>query len=85
VHETCCIPLSNLRFDGRIFVVRTVNKLSQAKCLLVLKQSLDLDSVDQGWHGVIARQVPTHKLYALLANLKSWYGRSLVLLYLWGF
>jgi hypothetical protein len=26
--------------------------------------------VDQGWHGVITRQVPTHKLHALLANLK---------------
>jgi hypothetical protein len=33
-------------FDGRIFVVRTVNKLPQAKHLLVLEQSLDLASVD---------------------------------------
>jgi hypothetical protein len=57
-------------FDGRIFVVRTVNKLPQAKCLLVLEQSLDLDSVDHGLHGVITRQVPAHKLHALLANLK---------------
>jgi hypothetical protein len=57
-------------FDGRIFVARTVNKLPQAKCLLVLEQSLDLVSVDQGLHGVITRQVPAHKLHALLANLK---------------
>jgi hypothetical protein len=35
-------------FDGQIFVVRTVNKLHQAKCLLALEQSLDLASVDQG-------------------------------------
>jgi hypothetical protein len=45
-------------FDGRIFVVRTVNKLPQAKCLLVLDQSLDLASVDQELHAVITRQVP---------------------------
>jgi hypothetical protein len=57
-------------FDGRIFVVRTVNKLPQDKCLLVLEQSLDLASVDQGLHGVITRQVPTHKLHALLAKSK---------------
>jgi hypothetical protein len=57
-------------FDGRTFVTRTVNKFPQAKRLLVLEQSLDLASVDQGWHGVITRQVPTHKLHALLANLK---------------
>jgi hypothetical protein len=44
-------------FDGRIFVVRTLNKL-------------DLASVDQGLFDVITRQVPTHKLHALLANLK---------------
>jgi hypothetical protein len=49
-------------FDGRIFVVRTVNKLPQAKCLLILEQSLDLASVDQGLHGVITRQVPAHNL-----------------------
>jgi hypothetical protein len=57
-------------FDGRIFIVRTVNKLPQDKCLLILEQSLDLASVDQGLHNVIARQVPVHKLHALLANLK---------------
>jgi hypothetical protein len=57
-------------FDGRIFIVRTVNKLPQAKRLLVLEQSLDLASVDQGLHDVITRQVPAHKLHALLANLK---------------
>jgi hypothetical protein len=57
-------------FDGRIFVVRTVNKLPQAKHLLVLEQSLDLASVDQGLLGVITRQVPAHKLHAHLANLK---------------
>jgi hypothetical protein len=57
-------------FDGRIFVVRVVNKLPQAKRLLILKQSLDLASVDQGLQDVITRQVPAHKLHALLANLK---------------
>jgi hypothetical protein len=56
--------------DGRIFVVRTINKLPQAKHLLVLEQSLDLASVDQELHDVITRQVPAHKLHALLANLK---------------
>jgi hypothetical protein len=57
-------------FYSRNFVVRTVNKLPQAKRLLVLEQSIDLASVDQGLHGVITRQVPVHKLHALLANLK---------------
>jgi hypothetical protein len=57
-------------FDGRIFVVRTVNKLPQAKHLLVLEQSLDLASVDQGLQYATTRQVPTHKILALLANLK---------------
>jgi hypothetical protein len=57
-------------FDGRIFVVRTVNKLPQAKRLLVLEQSLDMASVDQGLLGVITRQIHAHKLHALLANLK---------------
>jgi hypothetical protein len=57
-------------FDGRIFVVRSINKLLQAKRLLVLEQSLDLASVVQELHDVIARQVPTHKLHALLAILK---------------
>jgi hypothetical protein len=56
-------------FDGRIFVVRTVNKLPQAKCLLVLEQSLDLASADQGLQDVITQQVPAHKLHALLASL----------------
>jgi hypothetical protein len=45
-------------FDSWIFVVRTVNKLPQAKRLLVLEQSLDLASVDQGLQDVITRQVP---------------------------
>jgi hypothetical protein len=40
-------------FDGRIFVVRTVNKLPKAKRLLVHEQSLDLASVDQGLQDVI--------------------------------
>jgi hypothetical protein len=57
-------------FDGRIFVARTINKLPQAKSLLVLEQSLDLASVDQGLQDFITRRVPTHKLHALLANLK---------------
>jgi hypothetical protein len=57
-------------FDARIFVVRTINKLPQAKHLLVLEQSLDLALVDQGLHDVITRLVPAHKLHALLANLK---------------
>jgi hypothetical protein len=57
-------------FDGRIFVVRTVNKLPQAKRLLAHEQSLDLASVDQGLQDVITQQVPTHKVHALLANLK---------------
>jgi hypothetical protein len=57
-------------FYGRIFIVRAVNKLLQAKRLLVLEQSLDLASVDQGLHDVINRQVPALKLHALLANLK---------------
>jgi hypothetical protein len=56
-------------FDGRILVVRTINKLLQAKHLLVLEQSLELASVDQELHDVITRQVPVHKLHAL-ANLK---------------
>jgi hypothetical protein len=50
--------------------IRTVNKLPQAKCLLVLEQNLDLASVDLGLHDVITRQVPAHNLHALLANLK---------------
>jgi hypothetical protein len=53
-------------FDGRIFVVRTVNELLQAKCLLVLEQSLDLTSADQVLHDVTARQVPMHKLMLFL-------------------
>jgi hypothetical protein len=57
-------------FDGRNFVVKIVNKLPQAKRLLVHEQSLDLASVDQGLQDVITRQVPVHKLHALLANLK---------------
>jgi hypothetical protein len=57
-------------FDGRNFIVKIVNKLPQAKRLLVLEQRPDLASVDQGLHGVITRQVPAHKLHALLANLK---------------
>jgi hypothetical protein len=56
-------------FDGRILVVRTINKLLQAKHLLVLEQSLELASVDQELHDVITRQVPAYKLHAL-ANLK---------------
>jgi hypothetical protein len=57
-------------FDSRIFVVRTINKLPQAKHLLILEQSLDLASVDQGLHDVITQQVPAHKLHSLFANLK---------------
>jgi hypothetical protein len=63
------VYLSRTRgFDGQIFVVRTVNKLPQAKRLLVLEQSLDLASVDQELHDVITQQVPAHKLHALLAT-----------------
>jgi hypothetical protein len=58
-------------FDGWIFVVRTVNKLPQAKRLLVVEQSLNLASVVQGLQDVITRQVHAHKLDALLANLKG--------------
>jgi hypothetical protein len=38
--------------------------------------------VDQGLHGVITRQVPAHKLHALLANSKRlvWEKLSLTLL-----
>jgi hypothetical protein len=57
-------------FDGWNFVGRTVNKLPQAKRLLVLEQSLDLASVDQGLRNVITWQEPAHKLHALLANLR---------------
>jgi hypothetical protein len=57
-------------FDGRIFVLRTVNKLPQAKCLLVLEQSLDSASTNPELHDVIARQVLAHKLHALLSILK---------------
>jgi hypothetical protein len=71
-------------FDSRIFVVRTVNKLPQAKCLPVLEQS-HLASMDQGLHGVITRQVPMHKLHALLTNLKRLVRKKRTLLYLWGF
>jgi hypothetical protein len=71
-------------FDGQIFVVRTVNKLPQAKCLLVLEQSLDLASVHQGLHGVITRQVLVHKLHALLANLKKLVREKLILTLLVG-
>jgi hypothetical protein len=37
-------------FDSRIFVVRTVKKLPQAKHLLVLEQSLDMALDDQELH-----------------------------------
>jgi hypothetical protein len=57
-------------FDGRIFVVKTVNKLPQAKRLLVIEQSIDSASVDRELHDVIAQQVPVHKLHALLDILK---------------
>jgi hypothetical protein len=52
--------------------------------LLVLEQSLDLALEDQELHDVITRQVPTHKLLALLANLKRFVGESIALLYPWG-
>jgi hypothetical protein len=42
-------------FDGRILVVMTINKLPQAKRLLVLEQGLDLSLVDQGLQDVITR------------------------------
>jgi hypothetical protein len=66
-------------FDGRNIVVRTVNKLPQAKRFLFLEQSIYLALVDQGLHGVITRQVPAHKCHALLANLKSLVRESLTL------
>jgi hypothetical protein len=58
-------------FGGQIFVVRTINKLPQAKCLLVLEQRLDLSSVDQELHDVTTRQVPMHKsmLYLLFEKI----------------
>jgi hypothetical protein len=64
-------------YDGQIFVVRTINKLPQARRLLVLEQSLELATVDQELHDVITRQVPAHKLHALLANLKRLVWESL--------
>jgi hypothetical protein len=67
-------------YDGQIFIVRTVNKLLQAKRLLVLEQSLELATVDQELHDVITQQVPAHKLHALLANLKRLVWESLALL-----
>jgi hypothetical protein len=71
----------NWGFDGRIFVVKTVNKLPQAKCFLILEQSLNLASADQELHDVITRHMPVHKLHALLANLKRlvWEKLSLTL------
>jgi hypothetical protein len=51
-------PSRTRGFDSQIFVVRTVKQLPQAKCLLILEQSLDLASVDQELHGVITQQVP---------------------------
>jgi hypothetical protein len=70
-------------FDGRIFVVRTVNKLPQDKRLLVLEQSLDLASVDQELHDVTTQQVPMHKSMLYLLFEKDWYERDLALFYLW--
>jgi hypothetical protein len=54
-HELVIYASRTRGFDERIFVVRTVNKLPQAKHLLILEQSLDLASMDQGLHGVIIR------------------------------
>jgi hypothetical protein len=42
-------------FDNQIFVVKTVNKLPQAKHLIVVEQSLDSASVDQELHDVTTR------------------------------
>jgi hypothetical protein len=72
-------------FDGRIFVVRTVNKLPQAKRLLILEQSLDLASVGQGLQDVITRQVLRTNSMLFLQIWKGRYERNLALLYLWGF
>jgi hypothetical protein len=71
VHEICHILLSNLRFWRSNFFVRTVNKLPQAKRLLVLEQSLDLALVDQELHDVTTRQEPVHKsmLYFLFEKI----------------
>jgi hypothetical protein len=58
-------------FYGQIFVVRTVNKLPQAKCLLFLEQSLDLASVIRSCINVTTWQVPMHKsmLYLLFEKI----------------
>jgi hypothetical protein len=54
-------------FGGRIFVVRTVNRLPLAKRLLVLEQSLDLASVDQESHYVIlGKYLRTNSMLFLL-------------------
>jgi hypothetical protein len=70
VHETCCILLSNPRFWWSDLCCKDRQQTPQAKHLLVLEQSIDLASVDQGLQDVITRQVPTHKLHALLWNLE---------------
>jgi hypothetical protein len=71
--------------DGRNFVVRTVNKLPQAKSLLVLKKSLDLASVDQGFVVLSLGKYLLTKSVLFLQIWKGWYERNLDLLYPWGF
>jgi hypothetical protein len=57
--------------DGQIFVVRTVNKLPQAKHLLILEQSQHFTSVDQELHDVTTWKVPMHNsmLYLLFEKI----------------
>jgi hypothetical protein len=66
-------------FDGWIFVVRTVDKLPQAKRLLVLEQSLDSVSVDQELHGCYYSASIDAQFHTLLAIWKYWYERNLAL------
>jgi hypothetical protein len=56
-------------FDDQFF--KTINKLPQAKRLLILEQRLDLASVDHELHDVTTRQVPMHKsmLYLLFEKI----------------
>jgi hypothetical protein len=81
VHETCRIRLSDLRFWWSNLCCKNHQQTPQAKCLLILEQSLNSASVDQELHDVITRQVPTHKFHALLASLKRlvWENLSLAL------
>jgi hypothetical protein len=71
-------------FDGRKLVVRTVNKLPQAKRLLVLEQSLDLASKDHGLHWCYHSTSSYAQFCTLLVVWKGWYERNLAMFYLRG-